>query len=163
MTIARRIVLLAAAAPLVLLVLGVLNQTELRGIETRSRFVIEKQVGSLSALGNVSRSFEEMRVALRDHLRAGTPAAREAARKDFGSHREELARLLRQYGDAYVSDDKDRRLFDEFRGASAAWLTNAEAAMALVDSSRQAEATALLDGNAMADVGARTAGTLREW
>ena len=163
MTIARRIALLAATAPLILLALGILNQTELRGIETRSRFVIEKQVGSLSVLGNVSRSFEEMRVAMRDHLRAQGPAGRDEAREAFRAHRNELTRLLQQYGDVFVSDDKDRRLLDEFRGASTEWLANADAAMALGDAGRHDEATALLDNPAMAAMGARTGGTLREW
>jgi PAS domain S-box-containing protein len=162
-TIAKRIVLLAAAAPLVLIALGVLNQTELRGIETRSRFVIEKQVGSLSVLGNVSRRFEEMRVALRDHMRAQDAAVRATVRKAFAAHEDELGRLLQQYGDAFVSDDKDRRLLDEFRAASTEWLKNADRAMRLVDWGRHDEATALLDAGGMAAMGARAGKTLSEW
>src|SRR5262245_7979542 len=163
MTIARRIVLLAAATPLVLFALGVLNQTELTSIETRSRFVTEKQVGSLSVLGNVSRTFEEMRVALRDHLRAQDPAAQAAVRSGFKTRREELARLLQRYGDEFISDDKDRRMLDEFRAASTEWLAGADGAMSLAEARRHAEATTLLDGGQMAGMGARTGGTIRDW
>jgi len=163
MTIARRIVLLAAATPLVLLALGVLNQTEIGGIETRSRFVSKKQIGSLSVLGNVSRTFEEMRVDLRDHLRAREPAARAAVRRAFETQRGELARLLQQYGDEFVSDDKDRRLLDEFRASSADWLNGAHDTMALADSGRHDEASALLDGTRVAGIGARTGDTMGEW
>ena len=163
MTIAKRIVLLAAATPLVLLALGGLNQIELRSIETRSRFVSQKQIGSLSVLGNVSRTFEEMRVNLRDHLRAREPAARAAVRRAFETQRGELARLLQQYGDEFVSDDKDRRLLDEFRASSADWLNGAHDTMALADSGRHDEASALLDGARVSELGARIGGTLSQW
>jgi len=163
MTIARRVVLLAAATPLVLLALGVLNQTEISRIETRSRFVSQKQIGSLSVLGNVARAFEEMRVGLRDHLRAQEPAAQAAARKGFETRRGEIASLLQQYGDEFVSDDKDRRMLDEFRAASADWLNGAEAMMRLADSRRHDEASALLDGARMTELASRIGGTLRDW
>jgi signal transduction histidine kinase/DNA-binding response OmpR family regulator/HPt (histidine-containing phosphotransfer) domain-containing protein len=162
MTIARRILLLAAAAPLVLLALGVLNQTELSRIETRSRFVIEKQVGSLSALGNVSRSFEEMRIALRDYLRAQEPAARDTTRRAFETRRDELSGLLQQYADSFVSDDKDRRLLDEFSTTSANWLRHADTPIRLADAGRRDEAAALLDGE-MADMATRSGAIVREW
>src|SRR5262245_58368249 len=105
MTIARRIVLLAGAVPLVLSALGVLTHVELARIESRSRFVVQMQVASLSALGNVSRTFEEMRIALRDHVLAEDAAGRASARRTFTSRRAELDELLRQYADSLVSDD----------------------------------------------------------
>ena len=55
MTIARRLIILVAVPLLVLAELGVFNRLELAAIETRSRFVAETQVGSLAALGNISR------------------------------------------------------------------------------------------------------------
>src|SRR5262245_28461304 len=105
MTIARRILLLAAATPLVLLALGALNQFELGNVEERSRFVAEKQVPSLSTLGNISRTFEEMRVALRDRVLAIDQAARDRAKDRFAQRESELGDLLRQYADGLVSDE----------------------------------------------------------
>src|SRR5262245_66479065 len=99
MTIARRILLLAAVTPLVLVALGVLNQIELGSVETRSQFVAQKQVPSLSALGNVSRAFMEMRVALRDHLRAADAAARARAREALTARRAQLGPPRQHYGD----------------------------------------------------------------
>jgi len=58
MTIARRIILLAATVPLVLIALGLFNHFELASIESKSRFVQENQVPGLSALGNISRTFD---------------------------------------------------------------------------------------------------------
>src|SRR5262245_27098125 len=163
MTIARSIVLLAAATPLVLIALGVLNQTELAGIEERSRFVAQRQVPSLSGLGNVSRTFEELRVTLRDHLRATDPATQARMREAFTTRRIELVRLPRQYADTLISDDGDRRLLDEFRNASAEWITDAQTIMSLAESGRHDEATALLNGPRMVDLGSRTSDAFREW
>ena len=163
MTIARRILLLAALAPLILVGLGVLNQIELSGIESRRLAVSRKQVGSLSALGNVSRSFQEMRVILRDHLRAGDASHRAAQQRAFDERRAEFAGLLQRYGDAFVSDDKDRRLLDDFRAASADWLTGAQSVMALAGGERAGEAAALLDDARMQDLGRRTGLALQEW
>src|SRR5262245_50452245 len=163
MTIARRILLLAAVTPLVLIALGVLNQIDLGGVETSSQFVAQKQVPSLSALGNVSRAFLEMRVALRDHLRATDAPAREKARESFAARRAELGPLLQHYGDALVSDDRDRRLLDDFRAANADWAADAETMMSLTDSGRHDEAAALLNGARMTDLGSRVGEGFREW
>src|SRR5262245_577822 len=103
MTIARRIALLAGAVPLVLVALGLLNHVELARIESRSRFVVETQVPSLSSLGNIARAFEEMRVALRDHLLATDEAGRMRTRRLLESRQVELEERLRQYADTLVS------------------------------------------------------------
>jgi hypothetical protein len=65
MTIARRLMILVALPLLILTGLGIFTKVQLAGIETRSRFVAETQVGSLAALGNISRSFAELRVSVR--------------------------------------------------------------------------------------------------
>src|SRR5262249_48954695 len=163
MTIARRILLLAAATPLVLIALGALNQIELGGIESRSRFVSQKQVPSMSVLGNVSRTFEEMRVALRDHLLATDPAAQARAREAFAARRDGLARRLRDYADGVVSEERDRRLLDEFRATNAEWTADAETILSLAESHRREEAAALLHGPRMAELGARASDAFREW
>jgi len=162
MTIARRILLLAAATPLVLVALGVFNQIELASIESRSRFVAQMQIPSLSAVGYISITFEQMRVALRDHLLATDAAARAKARETFAARQVELLRLLRQYGDTLVSDDQDRRLLDEFRAASAEWMSESEQTMSLAESGRHDEALALLTGR-VAGKGARASDAFREW
>src|SRR5512134_2203504 len=137
MTIARRLLFLAGVVPLVLLVLGVLNHLELARIESRSRFVAQMQVPSVSALGHIARSFEEMRVILRDHLLAVDAAASANARQAFAARRAELDQQVRRYGDTLVSDDKDRRLLDEFRAVSGQWIAGASDVTALADAGRR--------------------------
>src|SRR5688500_7781499 len=163
MTIARRILLLAAATPLVLVALGVFTQVERAAIESRSRFVVETQVPSLSALGHVSRTFEEMRVTLRDHLLAEDAGARSREREVFAADQAELDRLLRHYADTLVSDDRDRRLLDEFRDLARDWNSAAAQIMALTDGGQRAEAARRLAGDAVVGLGVRTSQALSAW
>ncbi len=163
MTVARRLLLLAGVVPLVLVALGVLNHLELGRIESRSRFVSQIQVPSISALGHVARNFEEMRVALRDHVLAPDDAARAMARDSFAARRVVLGDLLRQYADGLVSDERDRRLLNEFRILSGEWLTGAVEVMSLTDSGRREEAARVLASDEMAGQGRRSGEVLSDW
>jgi signal transduction histidine kinase/DNA-binding response OmpR family regulator len=163
MTIARRLLLLAGVVPLVLLALGVLNHVELASIESRNRFVTRVQVPSVSALGEIARVFEEMRVELRDHLLSGSEAVRTKTRHGFAVRKSELDRLLRDYADTLVSDDKDRRLLDEFRSLSAEWTTMANGLMDAAEAGRRDEAVARLESEEVAALGARVGEVLHDW
>ncbi|HEY7409226.1 MAG TPA: response regulator, partial [Vicinamibacteria bacterium] len=163
MTIARRILLLAAVSPLVLISLGVFSHLELKRIESRSRFVAENQVPSLSTLGHVSRVFEEMRVALRDHVHATDTAGRASAREALAARGSELRERLRQYADTLVSDDRDRRLLDEFRTSNAEWASAAAEVMALADAGKHDEASATLASPRVAALGAHAGSALHAW
>ena len=163
MTIARRILLLASATPLVLIALGVLTHVELARIESGSRFVAQKQVPSLSALGNIARTFEEMRVALRDHLLASDDEGRTRAREALHARRAELEQMVRQFADTLVSDDRDRRLLDGFRASSAEWNSASADVVALSDAGQREEGARLLLGPRMSGLGAQTGEALRDW
>jgi PAS domain S-box-containing protein len=163
MTIYRRILILAGVPLLVLIALGVFTHYELSRIDSRSRFVSEMQVPSLAALGNISRGFEEMRIVLRDHLLAADPAARARAREKFTAHRVEFARFLAQYGDSLVSDDRDRRLLNEFRVASGDWVSGAEEVISLTEAGRRDEAARLLASARVAGLGAKCSEVFRDW
>ena len=97
MTIAKRLILLLAVPLLALVGLGVFSRLQLTAIETRSRFVAELQVPSLAALGNISRTFTELRVLVRNHLLATSEAERSSIRSTFEREEVELGRLLDQY------------------------------------------------------------------
>ena len=56
----------------------------------------------------------------------------------------ELTRLLAHYGDRLISDDRDRRLFIEFRDLSREWLSEAEKIISLSVARRRNEGRALL-------------------
>ena len=94
MTIAKRLILLLAVPLLALAGLGVFTRLQLTTIETRSRFVAEVQVPSLATLGNISRTFAELRVQLRNHVLAASEAERASVRSTFERDEAELGRLL---------------------------------------------------------------------
>ncbi len=162
MTIARRLLLLVAVPLLILGGLGLFIHRQLESIETRTRFVAESQIGSLAALGNITRSFTEMRVNVRNALLTDDPAELARARAAFDEDRAEVERLLRHYADTLVTDDRDRRLLNEYRDSSAAWATGAEEVFSLAAAGRRGEADALLNGPLM-EISLRLSKVSKEW
>ena len=74
MTIARRLLILSTVPLVALVGLGIFTRLQLSKIEERSRFVAETQVGSLQALGQITRSLGELRVNVRSHLLISDPS-----------------------------------------------------------------------------------------
>ena len=83
MTITKRLIILVAVPLLALIGLGIFTRVQLAGIEMRTRFVAETQIGSLAVLGNISRTFAELRVSSRGYLLRGDKAEQEQARSHF--------------------------------------------------------------------------------
>src|ERR1700752_3602254 len=104
MTIAKRLILLLAVPLLALVGLGVFTRLQLTTIETRSRFVGELQIPRLASLGNISRTFAELRLHVRNHVLATSEAERLKVRSAFEQAEAELARLLGQYERSLISD-----------------------------------------------------------
>ncbi len=162
MTIARRLVLLLAVPLLVLLVLGLISLQRLSRIEERSRFLADDEIESLAALGNVSRTFAELRVNARSFLLRQDAAGRSRARALFDADKEELSRLLRLYADRLVSNDRERRFLDEYREMSSAWIAAVEGYMVLAENGRPEEAIAALDGP-VAELALRLSKSSSDW
>ncbi len=162
MTIAKRLIVLLAVPLLVLVGLGIFVRAQLARIEDRSRFVAETQIASLATLGNISRSFTELRVNVRSQLLTEDKAEQARAQAAFDADKADVTRLLRQYADTLISDEQDRRLLDEFRGLGREWTTGAESAMALASAGRRQEANAMLNGS-MAQISGRLSQVSKEW
>ncbi len=162
MTIAKRLIYLLMVPLVALLGLGVFTRLQLRTIEERSRFVSESRTAAVATLGNLSRSFAELRVDLRSDLLARTPAERAAAHAAFDQHERDLNRLLQSYADRYVLGDKGRRLLTDFQRFSHDWVAGARQAMALGDQGRMAEALAFFNGS-VGELGARQSQVSNEW
>ena len=118
MTIGKRLLLLLAVPLIALLGFGVFARIQLARIEERSRFVSESQLAGVAVLGNISRSFAEIRVNVRSFLLATDQTQRAEARAAFDEDDRVLTQLLQQYGDSLISDGRDRRLFGDFRDLS---------------------------------------------
>src|SRR5690242_6198796 len=145
MTIGKRLIALLAVPLLGLLALGILARVQLSTIEERTRFVAESQLASVAVLGNISRHFAEIRVNLRSFLLATDQPHRAAARELFDEDDRELTQLLQQFGDSFVSDEHNRRLFDDFRTLRQQYIQEARQAMVLAESGRNDAARAYLE------------------
>ena len=162
MTIAKRLIILLAVPLLILVVIGIFTRQQLAHIEERTRFVMESRVVALARLGDISRSFAEMRVSVRGFLLAEDATMQAKARATYDKSRGELNLLLEDYADKRVSSDKGRRLVNDFRTMSRVWISGADEVISLAAAGRKDEANALLSGQ-MSDIGSSLSDVTRDW
>ena len=162
MTIAKRLVVLLAVPLVALLGLGVFTRLQLSKVEIRSRFVAETQIGSLAALGHISRCLSELRVNVRSFLLATNEVQQAKVRATFDAGEAEVIRLLGQYADSLISDEKDRRQLNDYRDLSREWISGAKQVMTSAAEGHREAAAALLNGP-VAELGGRLSNVSREW
>src|SRR4051794_23125718 len=113
MTIAKRLILLLAVPLLALLAVGVFTRLELARVETGTRFVAESRIAAMATIGNLSRSFVELRMDVRNYLLATNQTERASARAEFDADEGEVNRLLNFYADTLIVINQGRRLLGE--------------------------------------------------
>lgn len=148
MTIGKRLVAMLAVPLVALVVLAAVLRLQMQEVEARSQFIAGIQVPSIELIGQIARSFSEMRVHARDFLLAGSPNARQAARDLYEEDRTIILRDFQRYAEKLITDDEDRRLFTEFRDSTREWITIIEGMFNLAAAGRREEAAALLMGKA---------------
>ncbi len=163
MTIARRLTILLAVPLVALLGLGVFTRLQLTKIERQSRFVAESQIASLATLGDMSRYFQELRVNSRNYLLVTNAVDRAEARALFDKNEAEVSRLLGEYGDKWITDDRDRRLWTDFKNDYREWLVGAKEAAKLASEGHREDGAAVLLKGWMVDCGVRLATTSGKW
>ena len=162
MSIAQRLIALLTVPLLALAALGVFTRQQLDEIEASSRFVTENRIVALAAVGNLSRAFSELRVNVRSYVLATIDAQRQAALTAFDEDERDLARLLREYADGLILDEKNRRLFGEYQALSREWLAGAKQVIALAREGRGGEAADALNGQ-VTELGFRLSDISTEW
>jgi len=155
MTIARRLLVLLTVPLLVLVGIGVFGRIQMAAIEDQARFLVEKQIVSLATLGYISRSYTGLRVHVRSYLLMTDKAEQARARGLFAAEKAEAIRLLALYGDSFVVDDRDRRLFGEYQTLAREYIAGAESVMALQDAGQRSIALATLTTGELAEIGDR--------
>src|ERR1700752_5426996 len=128
MTIARRLIVLLAVPLAALVALGGFTRLRLAEIEASSRLLAESRIVAVATLGNLARSFAELRVNMRSHLLATTADQRAAARALFDGDERDVNLRLREYADNLVLGARDQRLLAEFQAYSREWITGAKQA-----------------------------------
>jgi len=162
MTIARRLTILLALPLLALLALGFFSRIQLGKVEERSRFVAESRIAALATLGNLSRSFQDLRVSIRSLLLATDDAQRGSARIAFDRSDQEVQRLLRLYADKLVFSDQGRRLLGEYQTLSREWTASARQIIELAQAGRREEAVERLNSQ-ITEQGDRLSAVSAEW
>jgi signal transduction histidine kinase/CheY-like chemotaxis protein/HAMP domain-containing protein len=160
MTIARRLVLLLAIPLAGLVGLGLFTRAQFARVESAARFTASR-TRALSVLGELSGSFAELRVAMRDFLMAGDPAQRAAARSAFDENERQVTRLLQEYADGLVLSDRGRRILSDYQGLSRDWIVGARQIMALADQGRQDDVMA--QRASLLKLGERLSQVSKEW
>jgi len=161
MTIAKRLIALLCVPLVMLLALGIFTRIELSKIESRSQLVAQNLIPGLAAIGNISRGFSELRLNLRSYLLASDQVQRTRARFEFDKDEAEVGRLLGEYEDYLVTDEKDRRLLRDYQTSSLEWIIFAKQTMAMADAGARDDAVALLDGQTT--LGVRLSEASRRW
>jgi len=162
MTVAKRLTFLLAVPFMALLGLGIFSRFQLSQIESTSRFVAETQIPSLAALGDLSRTYTELRVEVRGYLLATNQAEKARTRSAFDANETRLGTMLERYADRLISDDQDRRMLEEFRDSSREYTAGARHVMELSDQGDAGKAGALLSGS-LAALGERLSKISSEW
>ena len=162
MTIGRRLIVLVAVPLLALLAFGIFARLRLTEIEERSRFVAQDQLGSVAALGSIVGSFAELRVSVRNSLLAAEQSERAAARADFDQNDRTLAQTLQQYGETFLSDERERQFFNRFQDLNSQYLVESRQVMALAEEGRRDDAIARFRST-VAPTGATLTNVAAEW
>ena len=162
MTIAKRLMILLAVPLLIFLAIGIITRRELGQIEEKTRFMAESRITALARLGEISRSFAEMRVNVRSFILAPSPSAQSAARSAYEANRDEMNQLLEEYASKRVTGDQGRRMCNDFRMLSREWTMGAEKIMAMVAAGQKDAAIAQMPG-AFMDLGAKLSKLSTEW
>ena len=162
MTIARRLLILLSIPLATMLGLGAVMKVQLDHIEERSRYVAETEIASLKVVAAIIQTFAELRADVRGYLLAENPEGRLLRQKSFEEKKAEAARLVRQYEDTLISDDRDRRLTSEVREGMREWIAGAEHTMTLAAGGDQKGAAAYMN-RALSPLGRRVGSLLIEW
>src|SRR4051812_1704 len=163
MTIARRLTLLFSTALIVLGGLGVLIAYQISRVEGLTHFVVDLQIPSLAVLRDISRSSAEVRVSARNILLSKSEAERREPEALFHKKEAELDRLLIHYADHLISNDKDRRLYTEYRQLTHEWSARCKELIALAAGGRGDEAINLFLTGSIPALASRNIEALGEW
>jgi len=162
MTIAKRLLLLLSIPLATLVGLGVFTKMELDRIDERGRFVAETQISSLAVAATIMQTFSDLRADARSYLLVDDAKSRSELQTAVERRKAEVARLLRQYADTLVSDERDRALTAELRERTREWIAGAEQAMALAAAGDQRAAVAHLT-RGLAPLGEQVNVLLADW
>ena len=110
-----------------------------------------------------ARATTETRVSVRNYLLAPDQAEQVHARTSLARSEDDLNRLLGSYADSLISDERDRRLYTDYKDLHLQWSAEVERVMAYAAAGRREDALTRFFTGAMPGLGVRTNEVLTEW
>jgi len=132
---------------LVALTIGIFGINQLRRIDAEDTKLYEKVTVPLGDLASIAVLFQRTRINLRDAVETRDPAERQGYLRTM----EQLRQQITERGDRFeknIISQEARATFEEFKQTRAAYLTEVGKVLQLSQANRDAEASALLKGEA---------------
>ena len=163
MTIAKRLSFLLAVPLVALVGLAIFSRLQLATVERQSRFVAEKQIPSLAALGNIAGRFAELRVELRNYVLAVDDGERARVKEVFDRDEGQVSKLIADYELNLVSDERDGQLLNDYHSQYREWMGRAKEIISMASAGRREEASALLREASTVELGTRLSKASADW
>ncbi|MBM3852843.1 MAG: PAS domain S-box protein, partial [Verrucomicrobia bacterium] len=162
MNIAKRLILLLAVPLMALVSIGLFQHFQLTEVEQHSRKLAQLEIPALATIGNITRTFGEMRADLRGYLLATNDATRAKTFNEFTKDEAELNLWLAKFADSMVEDAKDRRLLEDYRNYVREWTVGAKKAMSVLAEGNREDALNRVNGF-LTELAERINGISTEW
>ena len=132
---------------LVALVIGTVGISKIRQIDAEDTKLYEKVTAPLGDLANIAVLFQRTRINLRDAVETRDPAERQLYIDTIAKLRQSITEKSAQFEKNIISE-KARTTFNEFKESRVAYATLSDRVLQLSAAQRDAEAVALLKGDA---------------
>jgi methyl-accepting chemotaxis protein len=132
---------------LVALAIGTLGISKIRQIDAEDTKLYEKVTVPLGDLANIAVLFQRTRINVRDAVESRDPAERQAFVATIGQLRQQITERSDRFEKTIISDGA-RATFKEFKQARVSYTQLSDQVLQLNEANRNAEAIALLKGDA---------------
>ncbi|MHB1013956.1 MAG: methyl-accepting chemotaxis protein [Desulfurivibrionaceae bacterium] len=143
--IGKKIISGFMAVALIAGIIGFIGVKEIHVIEAADTKLYEKMTVPLADLGDMGMGFEQLRISARAYAGADTAQARQTALDEIKELRQKLGVDADNFEKTILTDEA-RTLFQRFKDANAGYGKGLDQLVALMQSGKQAEAEALLNG-----------------
>lgn len=126
-------------------IIGFIGVKEINVIEAADTKLYEKMTVPLADLGDMGMGFEQLRISARAYARVDTAQGRQTALDEIKELRQKLGVDADNFEKTILTDE-GRTLFQRFKDANAGYGKGVDQLVALIQSGKQAEAEALLNG-----------------
>jgi len=146
LTVAKKMILLAAAALLGIVLLAGLGQQQMNKVFEAANYGNVNSVPSILLMSRLNQSFDDYRLATATHILNTDEAAMAEIEADLKGNREGMEKEFKNY-ESMISDDKDKQMLADDRAAAAQYFAEVEQVLALSRANKNDQARDLFAKN----------------